>query len=185
MVEEGKDEVAKSTFYELFIPGVTSEEDLNQASIRDVVRDIAQLVYITSPGTPIRETKRFENNFHLAPGDHMGAVLEKVNTKIVGIPGAKFSKTLAIDAQATAQITNMRFEENVELGSRATGIFTDCVFEKLVNMTNGSLAHFIGCVFLDEAAVNNAGAGGNAYIIGCSRKSGVAHTNVTTIAETT
>ena len=185
MVEEGLDEVAKQTFHELFIPGTTTPEDLRQITIRDGVRNIAQLIYITSPGTPIKETKRFDNTFHLAPGDHMGAVLEKENTKIVGIPGARFSKTLAIDAQATAQITNMRFEKNVELGSRATGIFTDCIFEKLVNMTNGSFAHYIGCVFLREGAVNNAGAGANAYIIGCSRTSGVAHTNVTTIAETT
>lgn len=184
MVEEGREEVAKSTFYE----PVTNQQkifDNLKMRVRDEVRDIATQVNITAPGTAIKETKKKENHFHLAPGSHGATTFTKEQTEINSVGGSHFNKSITIDGTSTTRFTNVLMKERTFIKAEGTGIFTNCVFEKEIEMEATAFAHFIGCSFIEDGRVNNAGGAGNAYIIGCSKKSVIAHTNVTTIAETT
>ena len=184
MVEEGRDEVAKSTFYEILKPDSTVHSNL-QSRIFDTTRSIAQELAVTPAGTVIRENKLQNNVFHLGPGNHLKTTISKQGTVIKGIIGAYFSGLLTVNEDASLNASGIRFDKGATIKGTSTVIFTDCVFEAPVSMENGAKAHFIGCQFIDEGNVNNAGAAANAYIIGCSRTSGVANVNVTVIAETT
>jgi len=54
-----------------------------------------------------------------------------------------------------------------------------------VSIASGGKVHAIGVLFEDGGFIDNAGLAANAHIIGCSRKSGISHVNVTVTAETT
>ena len=176
--------MAKSTFYEILKPDTTVHSNL-QSRIFDTTRSIAQDVAVTQAGTVIRENKLQNNVFHLGPGDHLKTTISKEGTVLKGIIGTYFSGLLTILEDATLSVSGIRLEQGATIGENSTVVFTDCVFEQPVSMISGAKAHFIGCRLIDEANINNAGPAGNAYIIGCSRTSGVANLNVTVIAETT
>ena len=109
---------------------------------------------------------------------------EKPFTRIDGMPGCKNDKTPATFMETTT-VSGVDFVGTVSLAAPASVIFNNCRFAGTVAMTSGATAQFIGCVFYSGGNVNNAGVAANAYIVGCVRKSGIAHTNVTIIAETT
>ena len=154
--------------------------------IRDDVRNIAAHLNLTIPGTIITEPKKKDNKLYLASGTYGVIILKKENTQVLGSPGTIVAKKSTIKATATAHISNVYFKDAVEIEAGATTIFNNCVFDKLINMASGAKANFLGCSFKDDAAINNAGADATlANNLGCSRTSGVAHTNSTTFGETT
>ena len=154
--------------------------------IRDEVRNIAAHLNLTIPGTIITEPQKKDNMLYLAAGTFGVIILEKENTQVIGSAGTDTNKKATIKATATAHISNVYFKDAVECENGSTTIFNNCVFDKLINMASGAKANFLGCSFKDEAAINNAGADATlANNLGCSRTSGVAHTNSTTFGETT
>lgn len=97
-----------------------------------------------------------------------------------------FELGLTVPAGAVVRFVRCSFGTGApSIAATGTGVFDGCYFSELLQVAATGYVHCIGCVFDGNAAINNAGVLGNAYVIGCSRKSGVAHVNTTTIAETT
>lgn len=125
-----------------------------------------------------------QNNSFLLSGERHTLGKEVNGTRYDGVPGCVVDKNVTDITVDTTTIAGVDFIGQVSLASAASVIFNNCRFARTVAMTAGARAHFIGCYFYDAGSVNNAGVAANAYIIGCVRKSGVAHVNVTIIAET-
>jgi len=126
-----------------------------------------------------------ENNSALLSAESHTLPAEKNGTNFTGCPGATITNSIVNITQDFTAYNNISFVTPISLAAAASATFTNCRFSKTVAMTAGARAHFVGCYFYAEGSVQNAGLAANAYIIGCVRKSGIANTNVTTIAETT
>lgn len=131
----------------------------------------------------------------LAPGDHGGLVLKRSGARIVGQPGAFFSRLVTISVDATFDrcefrqgATNAaRLVDCVSATSRLQ--FLACVFSKVgsalgdfVGIAAGTTALFNGCVFAPTMqggnVIVNLGAAGNVHSSGANL-TGRAHVNVT------
>ena len=139
-------------------------------------------------------------NIGLLAGEHGGAFFD-TNDSVDGFSGAAF--TSQVTAKGSATFTGIRFVSDgtasplVQLTATAKCIFNNCTFERKptdtalswVQMDTGSKSVFNGCRFIGAPAagsvVNNAGAAGNAGIVGCINSTGRAHVNVTSIFEVT
>ncbi len=124
------------------------------------------------------------NNAALLSGQEHVLSNEKDGTRYDGVPGCKVSKELVTFTAPTTTIFGIDFTGSISIDASASVIFTNCRFNNTVTITNGGRSHFNGCYFYGSGSVQNAGVAANAYIIGCIRKSGIAHTNVTIISET-
>jgi len=123
-----------------------------------------------------------DNSYLISNGKHENLVITAADTSI---QGGTATHVEAVSIQNDCVITNVYIDKTTLLLADNTAIFKNCVFDDVITMEANAKAHFIGCLFRRLSAVNNAGVAADAYVIGCSRKSGIAHTNVTIIAETT
>jgi hypothetical protein len=159
-------------------------EVADQERVRDVIERVSSFED-TTPGQIAQSSDRLKTYYRLMiPGNYVIPTVTK-GTTIGGCTGAVVPETADVTIQTDEVVTlrNLVINSTTTLGSTSRVIFEGCTFNGIVQMDNGATAHYIGCSF-PESSVNNAGAAGNAYIIGCIRTSGVAHVNVTTIAET-
>ena len=114
-----------------------------------------------------------------------GTVSLPVNRNLLFVD-CTFNRALTVPASAIVRFINCEFATGApSVAAGATAILESCYLTELLAVAATGKVHCIGCVFDRNSAINNAGVSGNAYVIGCSRPSGVAHTNATTIAETT
>ena len=164
---------------------VVEDSALSQANrvVRDTINYfVATLNLRTNKNTSALPLST-NNSVFLSGQDHV-LNNEKDGTRYDGVPGCKVSKDGVTFSTATTTISGIDFTGTSSIGVNASVIFTNCRFSKTITIAAGGRAHFIGCYFYDVSSVQNAGGAANAYIIGCIRKSGIAHTNCTIVAET-
>ena len=183
-----------------------AEERRNQQERDDVARVVGGLggVVIT-PQTAIAEERERDNTLALIAGIHGGATITKPNTTIIGHPGAITNRLWTINTvNQVTRIQGVHFrcldpQANnavalVNIMAVSTVLFTACTFElggitmvAMVAMEATAKAIFSDCIFAGTQTagnpVANAGAIGNAYIMGCSNKTTRIHMNTTIISE--
>lgn len=186
---------------ELLIRGQTKVGRLNwdsRATVADLVEALG--TDLAPPDAPVVEVQTRDNQVAVLAGDHGALVLTAADTHLACSPGTVFSRPSTIRASCRVAGAWFRGSDAQTVlaiaDTGATVIFEGCRFTKpagvggnYVTLVAGARAHFVGCLF-DGAqtagnVVNNAGAAGDAFSIGCSNKTGRLHVNVTTIAETT
>lgn len=123
-----------------------------------------------------------DNGYVIINGNHENLVITASDTSIRGGTATHVEE---VSIQSNCRLANVYIDKTTLILADNTAIFENCVFDDVITMEANAKAHFIGCLFRELSAINNAGLAANAYVLGCSRKSGVAHTNVTVIAETT
>lgn len=160
---------------------------------------------VASPENPVTEPKERDNALTLLAGTHGGAELKKPNTQLSAAPGTLVDRQWLIDTtDQVTTLTGIHFRcldakaDNaaalVTIAAGSTVVFTGCIFEldgvtmaAMVTVESTAKASFIGCSFIGvQTAGNpvvNAGFVTDVYVIGCSNKTGQAHSNVTIIAE--
>lgn len=178
-------------------PLETANRNVREAAVQPVAKLGAQ---IADGKSPLSEALQRDNNIAALAADFGGAMLSKPDTAIQCAPGAIFSRPVTLTQSARMVGAWFKGNDGGVLANvsnaAATAIFVGCRFTKpsgangdYITVANGARAHFIGCLFdgvqAANFAVNNAGAAGNVFIIGCSDKTTVGHNSVTVIAETT
>lgn len=126
-----------------------------------------------------------ENNAVFLSAEQHTLPPEKNGSNFTGCPGATITNSVVNVTQNFTNYNNLSFVNAISIASAGSAIFNGCRFSETVAMTAGARAHFIGCYFYKNGSVQNTGVATDAYIIGCVNKSGIAHTNVTIISETT
>lgn len=175
-------------------------------SVRNLVAAVvggAPNVSVVAPGEGVVEAATRDNVFLLLPGDHGGFTLRRPDTLVWCHPGARVRSQVVVQADcrvhgahflATAGRTGVL--RLVDVQGTATAIFSMCRFEKtremggdFVGFVAGSFGHFLGCLFgpamsAGTFTVDNAGVAANVSVAGGSRKTTLAHNNVTVLSET-
>lgn len=151
-----------------------------------------------------------DNRRILTPGEFGSLPMAKPGTWVRGFPGTLSTGILDIPVASTRGIIEgVHFYSATanwlaRVSASSNMVFMGCVFEKgpnapmsavpadelcYVNVLNGGKAVFVGCTFQGTPAagivVLNAAAApaGNAQIVGCSNRTGQAHSNVTVVGE--
>ena len=144
---------------------------------------------LTPVGGLLPATQLNDNYALLAPPGpqgqvHARGILTTPRYRLSGHPGARMN---GLTVRESVFIDNVIFNFGHAVLVEATGtgaaIFRGCTFEDEVTMVVGPRAIFIGSYFTRSGRVNNAGAAGDAGIVGCRRDSGIAHVAVTTVFE--
>ena len=158
-------------------------EELNQQNRDQLVKNFSTLGLRTKNSAagvlPLNE-----NNSAFLSAETHTLPTEKNGTNFTGCAGSTINNPTVNVTQSFTNFNNLSFVTPVSLSANSSVIFNGCRFSQTVAMTAGARAHFVGCYFYAGGSVQNAGLAANAYIVGCVRKSGIANTNVTTIAET-
>lgn len=118
------------------------------------------------------------------PGGSISAVTVQRDVRGVVLTGLEIG-TLSIQTNATVVLHGCRLTGVISVANMATLILQGCSMASPVTLVAGAKAQVVASAFVGTSSILNAGAPGNAYVLGCSRQSGVAHTNTTIIAETT
>lgn len=150
----------------------------------DIERDrVIQKIGLKTSNEPFQNIKSDNNAKLLSNEIHYGITNGGTNSHIGGVPGSEIIGDLLLNSDS--RFDSLMFQGTITIKTPSTIIFQNCRFQKEIVLENGAKAHFIGCLFLGVSRVNNAGAVGNAFVIGCSRKSGIVHLFTTIISETT
>ena len=127
------------------------------------------------------EPRLRDNVSYFAEGSHENVEVKAPDSELSGLPGAEV-KNLSI--YADCRVSGIYCTGTVIVYDGHTAIFDRCVFDGPVVYRTTAVGHIIGSLFRLASQVTNV-APGQVFIIGCSRKSGLAHAGVTVIAETT
>lgn len=117
------------------------------------------------------------------PGGYIQSLTVARDVKGVVLNGLELG-SLIINTNATVTLTGCKIG-SITVANMATVLLHGCATSLPVNIAGGGKAHAVATAFVGTSSLLNAGAAANVYSIGCSRQSGVAHTNTTIIAETT
>lgn len=175
-------------------------------AVRDFVSGVVggtPNVIVLAPGEGLSEAANRDNVFALLPGDHGGFRLLRPNTLVFGHPGSRILSQVVITADCRLVGVHFLGTEGrsgvgrlVDVQGTATAVFERCRFEKtstmggdFVGFAAGAFGHFLGCLFgpamsTGTFTVNNAGAAAAVSVVGSSRKTTLAHNNVTVLSET-
>ena len=163
-------------------PDADPRDQLNLQDRDGLVRNFTNIGLRSSGNTSA--LPRVQNNSTLlGVGTH---ILDnsKTGTRFDGVPGAVCSSAKQVFSASTTSVSGIDFPNIVQINATSSVIFNNCRIFNTITMLAGAKAHYVGCTFLDKGTVQNSGIAANAYIIGCINKTGIAHSNVTIIAET-
>jgi len=161
-----------------------------------VTKDLSVLDWFDFRTRDERETKNVSYS-EITDGEIPDAYAKKISDNVVTIRNGTYPTIVvtknnttynclgevifkSIQVNADSKIFGAFINGTTSVAGRVTTIFNNCVFN--ADITVSGNAHFIGCLFKGGVVTNT----GIAYIIGCSNKSGSAHTGITgTFGETT
>ena len=163
-------------------PEGPADSSYNREVFDSLQSDITSLKLRTK-NSGIKLQKTVDNYVSLSAEEHFIGAFDLPDTFITGFAGAT---TGNIIFKKDTRIDNFHFKGIVTISSGATVIFSSCRFEQLITNEDGANSHYVGALFKGSAAVLNISAVATDVSIVCSsRKSGVSHTNVTILSETT
>jgi hypothetical protein len=158
-----------------------SSQGLDEQRFRDDVYKAVSSLNLKLPSSDFQTPKDFGNTALFTSGDHK-AFTPKKDDFIDAIAGANITAETTLSVNT--KIDNLYFQKTVTLTNAASVIFNGCRFDSNVTIASGGTAHFIGCMFRNSSFINNAGAAGNVFVIGCIKNSAATHVNTTIIAQT-
>jgi len=166
----------------LINPSGVSDESYNREVFDKLQKDISSLK-IRTRNSGLNLEKNVDNSINASAEEHFIGELDSQDLFVNGFAGAT---TGNIIFKKDTRINNFHFKGTVTINAGVTVIFSGCRFEKLVTNNNGAFSHYIAPLFKGTSAVNNLSAVATDVSIVCSsRKSGVLHTNITMLSETT
>jgi len=166
----------------LVIPDSSSDQSYNRELFDDLQRDITSLK-LNTKNSGIKLEKTVDNSINASAEQHFIGELDSQDIFLNGFAG---SYTGNITFKKDARVNNFHFKGTVIISAGATVQFSGCRFEKLVTNEDGAFSHYVAPLFKGSSAVlNNAVAATDVSIVCSSRKSGITHTNVTILSETT
>ena len=161
----------------------TNPNRIEEQRFDDEASSALQKLAIKTSNDQYRAVKSDGNARLFSSEVHAGIGSTGTNDFIAGVPGSEISSTITFENDI--RVSGLIFKETITIPTDVTVIFTDCRFFKEISVASGGFVHCIGCLFVGTSRVNNAGALLNAYIIGCSNKTGLTHVATTVIAQTT
>jgi len=180
-------------------------EDINRQDREEQARLAAALGLTVLADTDVFEEERVsDNQILLLAGDHGGMRLEMPRTAIQGQPGARITRLVRVNDDAT--FTGITFVSDGAAANNAAVLvqvlsatavvkFINCTFTKhasntttCVTLVAGAGASFTGCTFRggDGATGNpitNAGVAADCGVVGGRNSTGRIHTNSTILFE--
>lgn len=138
------------------------------------------------PGTIITGTLSVQANDVSIEGIRVqGTLVLSDNIVGVRITNCVFDRSFAVPSGSVIQFIGCTFKQSVTVVSTGTIQVQGGKAYAPYNLAAVSYGHWMMHAFLGACNVANLGVPANAYVIGCVRKSGVAHTNATILGETT
>ncbi len=153
-----------------------------QQAITDVYQRLLGTLGLTLPGEPIEEKRETHNRYVLAPGIHGGFALTRDDGHVAGFGDVTIKGQVRLELHQ--RLSGLRFtqsEQNetgylIDASLDTEVVFVDCHFDMIdgdatnffVDVANGGELAFVGCSFSGQGtAVQNPGAAGNVWFIGC------------------